>query len=281
MKNIVITGANGGVGSLLAKGLAQNGHHILCLGRREKPLKALVEDIKSQGGKASFVLADMMDDQMVMEAGQKMVNNQGHIDVWINNVGVNNHNAIGPTWTLKPEHWWTEVSLNLYTAFAGTRTAIKLMEPGNQGCIINLGGGGVQEPKPFGSAYGAAKTAVVKFTETVQIELEKSDLNIKVFAFNPGFIRNDRTEKLVESEVARTYMPKLEQILKYGEMSDIQDSINLIEAMIGGALDELGGRYFFADDKNVKALLANKADFHRAKSNLLRVKNGRCEYTEG
>ena len=113
----------------------------------------------------------------------------------------------------------------------GTRTATNLMKEKKFGYIINLGGGGVQELKPFGSAYGAAKTAIVKFTETVAVELEREGLNIKMFAFNPGFICNQRTEKLVESDVARIYMPKLEQILKYGKMSDIGFEIsgNVIE----------------------------------------------------
>ena len=181
MKKIVITGASGGVGSMLAKGLAGNGHHIICLGRNKKKLAALVNEIKLNGGNASFEVVDMMISNLVAEVGDKLIKDLGNIDVWINNVGVNNHNAIGPTWELKPENWWNEVSLNLYTTFVGTRVA------------INLGGGGVQEPKPFGSAYGAAKTGIVKFTETVNIELKDEGLKIKLFAFNPGFIKNDRT----------------------------------------------------------------------------------------
>ena len=272
MKHIVITGATGGVGRMLAIGLAQKGHHIICLGRNEKRLGELVEDIKSKGGKAGFAVADMMDEQGVERAGQRIIQDCDSIEVWINNVGVNNHNAIGPTWELDPKHWWTEVSLNLYTAFLGTQTAIKLMKESNYGYVINLGGGGVQEPKPFGSAYGAAKTALVKFTETVNIELEQEGLNIKTFAFNPGFIRNARTEKLVESDVARTYMPKLEEILKYGKMSDIQDSIDLIEGMISGHADRLGGKYFFADDKNIQEAITNRDVYIREERNLLRVR---------
>ncbi|TXG35400.1 SDR family NAD(P)-dependent oxidoreductase [Seonamhaeicola maritimus] len=271
-KNIVITGASGGVGSLLSKGLAKNGHHIICLGRREKALKELVEDIQSEGGSASFGIVDMMNDVQLVAVVESIIKESDRIDVWINNVGVNNHNAIGPTWELEPKNWWKEVSLNLYTAFVGTRTAINVMKEGNSGYIINLGGGGVQKPKPYGSSYGAAKTAVVKFSETVNLELEEENLNIKVFAFNPGFIRNDRTEELVESNVARKYMPELEQILKYGEMSDIQDSIDLIETIISGKADMLAGKYFFSDDKNIQEAIDNAETFIKETRNLLRVK---------
>ncbi len=271
-KNIVITGASGGIGGMLAKGLANKNHHIICIGRNQERLQELVSIIKCKGGSASFEVCDMMHDQAVESVGRKIVKEIGGIDIWINNVGVNNHDAIGPTWELEPENWWAEVSLNLYTAFLGTRTAINLMKTRNFGYIINLGGGGVQEPKPFGSAYGAAKTAIVKFIETVSLELKAENLNIKVFSFNPGFIKNKRTEMLVESNVARRYMPKLEQVFKYGEMSKPQDSIGLITALISGKADELSGRYFFSDDKNIDEAIANKKDVINEGKNLLRVK---------
>jgi short-subunit dehydrogenase len=271
MKNIVITGATGGVGSMLAKGFAKLNHHIICLGRNEARLKELVNSIHSDDGSASYVLADMSKENEVLAAGQKIIDDHLKIDVWINNVGVNNHNAIGPTWELEPENWWNEVSLNLYTAFLGTRTAINLMKDNNAGYIINLGGGGVQKPKPFGSAYGAAKSGIVKFTETVNLELEEENINIKIFAFNPGFIRNDRTETLVESEVARKYMPELEEILKNGEMSNIEDSLDLLTAFITGRADQLAGRYFESDDKSIETAIENSSVIIKEKKHLIRV----------
>lgn len=256
---------------MLSQGLAAKGHHIICLGRSQKRLEDMVDQLRSQGYKASLEVADMMDQQMVEVAGASILSNHGQIDAWINNVGVNNHNAIGPSWELESQDWWMEVSLNLYTAYLGTRTAIRLMKENNMGYIINLGGGGVQEPKPFGSAYGAAKTALVKFTETVNIELEQEGFNIKVFAFNPGFIRNARTEELMESEVAKKYMPNLEQILKYGKMSDISDSIELIEALISGKADALAGRYFFSDDQDIFEAIVNQKRWVEQEKSLLRV----------
>lgn len=274
-KTIVITGAAGGVGSLLAKGLAKKGHHVVCVGRSEEGVKNLANEINITitEGSASFALADMSKEEQVVACARTITNELDGFDVWINNVGVNNHNAIGPTWELEPENWWAEVNLNLYTAYLGTRVAINSMKDKKQGYVINLGGGGVQEPKPFGSAYGAAKSAIVKFTETVNIELEEEGLGIKAFSFNPGFIKNDRTEVLVESEVCRKYMPKLEEILKEGtSMSNAQDSIDLIDTMISGRADALAGKYFFADDKNIEEAIANSATFVKEELNTLRVK---------
>ncbi len=105
VKYIVITGATGGVGGMLSKGLVAQGHHIICLGRSRKRLEDLVSQLRSEGHKASLVLADMMDQQNVEEAGANILSDHGQIDVWINNVGVNNHNAIGPCWELEPQDW--------------------------------------------------------------------------------------------------------------------------------------------------------------------------------
>lgn len=258
-KIIVITGASGGVGSMLALGLAKNGNHVVCLGRRREPLVKLTREIDSQterlGGGASFEVVDMMQADAVKPAGERIIEKHGRIDVWINNVGVNNHDAIGPAWEVSPENWWNEVSSNLFTAYLGTTTAINLMKENGVGYVLNLGGGGAQEAKPFASAYGTAKTGVVKFTEIINLELEKSGSRIRTFAFNPGFIRNERTEKLVESDVCKKYLPKLGEIMKHGKMSKIEDSISLIETLISGRADALGGRYFLADDRNIEQLI--------------------------
>ncbi|KAA1242138.1 SDR family oxidoreductase [Aquimarina sp. RZ0] len=275
-KTIVITGAGSGIGKQLALGLANIGNCIICLGRSEQKLLNTIKEIKSvtskSGGHAAYFVTDMMKKDQVTDVGEKIIKQYKTIDVWINNVGVNNHNAIGPTWELDPENWWTEVSLNLHTMFLGSHTAINLMRKNNAGYIINLGGGGVQEPKPYGSAYGAAKTAIVKFTETVNIELKQEGLNIKIIAFNPGFIKNNRTEILVASKVARKYMPDLEQILKYGKMSDIQDSIKLILSFINGDMDDISGGYFFADEFDIDTIILDKKEIIKSNKNVLRIK---------
>lgn len=274
-KIIVITGAAGGVGSQVAKGLAKKGHHIVCLGRSEKSLAELSEKINIQaqsvGGSASYAVVDMTDVTAIEQAGEHIKQEFGVINVWINNVGVNNHNAIGPTWELDAANWWQEISLNLQTTYQGTAAAIRLMKDKNAGYILNLGGGGAQQAKPYNCAYSTAKTSIVRFSETVNLELEKENVNIKVFSFNPGFIKNDRTETLVESEICRKYMPQLEDILKSGVMSEAQDSVELIDVLTSGKADHLGGRYFFADDKNIEQAIENSEQIIAKEQNMLRI----------
>ncbi|WP_440875948.1 SDR family NAD(P)-dependent oxidoreductase [Thalassotalea sp. PLHSN55] len=274
-KVIVITGAAGGVGSMLALGLAKKSYHIVCLGRSARALAELVDNINStiKACRTSYYVVDMMDTGAVENVCQAINETYPKVDVWINNVGVNNHNAIGPTWELDAKNWWNEVSLNLFTCYQGTAAAIRLMKQNNSGYVLNLGGGGVHQPKPFASAYGSAKTAIVKFTETVNAELVQEQLNIKAFSFNPGFIKNSRTEKLVESDVARQYMAYLEKILKHGKMSDVQDSVELIDTLICGKADALAGKYFFSDDKNIHQAIQQSDDYVQQHRSLLRVKS--------
>ncbi|WP_111980141.1 SDR family NAD(P)-dependent oxidoreductase [Algibacillus agarilyticus] len=274
-KIIVITGAAGGVGSMLAIALAKQGNHIICLGRSSKNLAALTQQINqlspTTGGSASFEQLDMLNAEAITQVSQKIYTQFGRFDAWINNVGVNNHNAIGPSWTLAAENWWAEVEQNLKTSYLGASAAIKLMQAQPSGYVINLGGGGVQQPKPFGSAYGAAKTAIVKFTETLNLELIQEGLKIRAFAFNPGFIKNPRTQKLVKSAVARQYMPSLETILNNNQMSDIQDSVDLINAIMSGRADQLAGKYFLADDKDIEQAIQNSDEYANQAFKLLRV----------
>lgn len=87
----------------------------------------------------------------------------------------------------------------------------------------------------------------MKFTETLNHECIEEKIGIRAFCFNPGFIRNERTEALVKSEVAKKYMPNLEKVMDSGKMSDIGDSLFLLETLLSGKADHLGGHYFSAD----------------------------------
>lgn len=273
---IVVTGASGGVGSMLALGLAQKGNHVVCLGRNQKALSTLVEKINKltlpMNGSASFWVLDMMDPNAVKRIGQAIFDELTKIDVWINNVGVNDHNALGPTWELTPENWLNETNQNIYPTLNGTVTAINLMKKKNAGYIINMGGGGVQYAKPFASAYGSAKTAIVKFTETISMELVQMGLDINVFAFNPGFIRNTRTELLVKSDECKKFMPNLVDAFEQGQLSNIEDSIYLLNVLISGHADKLTGCYFQADDKNIDDVIKKASEHVEQKTYLLHLK---------
>lgn len=248
---IVVTGATGGIGQLLVSGLLNEDRHIVCVGRRASALSDLVEKLKLENGLSdehlSFQVADMSSPAEVELAASKIGSSMHRVDLWVNNVGVNNHNAIGPSWEVASDAWFEEVQLNLFTAYLGSRAAINLMKSQQHGYVVNLGGGGADTAKPFVSAYGAAKAAVVKFTEALNHECLEENNGIRAFCFNPGFIRNPRTETLVKSEVAKKYMPALEKVMESGGMSDIEDSVFLLETILSGEVSHLGGRYFSAD----------------------------------
>ncbi|MGL6313869.1 SDR family NAD(P)-dependent oxidoreductase [Vibrio sp. WXL103] len=247
---IVITGSTGGVGQLIARGLGSKNRHIICVGRNESLLINQVNELASTSSpdaKFSYRVTDMMDAAHVEDVARSIFTEFGQIDMWINNVGVNNTKAMGPTWEVEHSEWLKEVELNLFTAFAGTAAAIKVMKDQPKGYVVNLGGGGADTPKPFGSAYGASKAAVVKFSETVNQELVEQGSNIRAFCFNPGFIRNTRTEALVKSDIAQKYMPILAEVMNSDRMSSIDDSLFVLESICSGDIDELAGGYLFAD----------------------------------
>ena len=77
---------------------------------------------------------------------------------------------------------------------------------------------------------------------------------------------------MVASEVVTKYMPELAQIFYRGDMSNIEDSLYLIEKLINGEADQLAGQYFFADDKNIDQAIEHSAQFVEEKRNVLRVR---------
>ncbi|ORT52786.1 hypothetical protein ST37_00335 [Vibrio sp. qd031] len=248
---IVITGATGGIGSMLAEGLVDAQRHIVCIGRSENKLVKLVENLahthRRHAAQYSYQVADMLNQRDVERAISNTVHQHGKVDMWINNVGVNHHDAMGPSWTIEPAVWQQEVEANLYSAYLGSVAAINIMKSQPRGYIVNFGGGGADQPKTYGSAYGAAKAAVVKFTETLQQELCAEQIPLCAFCINPGFIKNERTLKLTNSTVATDYMPHLKAAMDSGQMSDINDTLWLLNSMLSGELDHLSGRYLLAD----------------------------------
>lgn len=139
---IVITGATGGIGQLLVNGLQSVERHLVCVGRRESALSDLVERVKCENGLAdehiSYQVADMSSSIDVEMAATKIKSSLGRVDLWINNVGVNNHDAMGPSWELESDEWFKEVQLNLFTSYLGSRAAINLMKSQQRGYVVNL-----------------------------------------------------------------------------------------------------------------------------------------------
>jgi NAD(P)-dependent dehydrogenase (short-subunit alcohol dehydrogenase family) len=111
----------------------------------------------------------------------------GRIDVLVNNAGI-----IGPIGPLDGNDWtgWkTAIQVNLLAPAALCRLAITQMKSQGGGAIVNLSGGGATSPRPFFSAYAAAKAGLVRLTEN--IAAESGRYGIRANAIAPGAMNTE------------------------------------------------------------------------------------------
>jgi NAD(P)-dependent dehydrogenase (short-subunit alcohol dehydrogenase family) len=179
-KVCLIVGATGTLGAAVARSFSQAGARLALTGRAEIP------EAPSQQAKTLRVKLDIRSWTEARGVLQRVHQELGSLDVVVNCSGI--QGPIGPTQTVNPEEWVRAIEVNLFGCFNLAQAAIPIMLGQGAGKIIFFSGGGATSARPFFSAYGAAKAAVVRFTETLAEELR--DQSIQVNAIAPGAVRS-------------------------------------------------------------------------------------------
>ncbi|MFI3174109.1 MAG: SDR family oxidoreductase [Bacillota bacterium] len=235
----VVSGASSGIGREICLQLSRCGAVVVCAARRKELLNDTVDLIAKENGIAEALQCDFTVPEQVEELASYVKNKYKKIDLWMNGVGVNN--VMGPVWEIGYDEWFADLDGNLKTCYIGTKCAIRAMKDQGFGRIINMSGGGVVRPEPYNSAYACAKTAIVRFTEGVSLELKEENIPIKIFAFGPGLVRTQRTIELVELPSTRKYMPGIIDKIRNDEATPIERPAEFISFIASGAVDSLVG----------------------------------------
>ena len=119
----------------------------------------------------------------------------GHIDVLVNNAGV--YGPMGPLEAIDWAEWVDAMLINIIGTVYPCRAVIPIMRRQRAGKIINLSGGGATNPMPRVTAYATSKAAVVRFTESIALELK--DYGIDVNAVAPGALATWLLDQAIEA----------------------------------------------------------------------------------
>ncbi|HUB68372.1 MAG TPA: SDR family oxidoreductase [Candidatus Methylacidiphilales bacterium] len=184
--NVVITGASLGLGRAIAEAFARNGAHLLLCARTPGPLEEAALELRKIAGPDRKILwkaCDVSDEGQVKALSSLALAELGGCDVLINNAGI--HGAKGPLEEVSWEEWRRTIEIDLFGVILPCRCFIPHMKKAGCGRIINLSGGGATGPRPFFSAYAAAKAAVVRVTETLAEELRSHHIQVNAVAPGP------------------------------------------------------------------------------------------------
>jgi 3-oxoacyl-[acyl-carrier protein] reductase len=191
-KVALITGSSSNIGRAIALEFARKGATVIVNAKSNRQGGQLVvEEIKSGGGRAMFIQADVTDPKEVKTLFCQARDVFGPPDILVNNAGA----AIGAAFLdSDKDHWIKAFETNFFSAVFCAREAAALMLPRGSGKILNTASiRGLEHTGRQGiMAYSAAKAALINFTKTLAKELAP---NIQVNAVAPGFVYTPNYDK--------------------------------------------------------------------------------------
>jgi uncharacterized protein len=181
-KNIVITGASGGIGAEMAIQCAEAGASLVLIARSLDKLEKLKDDLQSRFQADIHVFQlDVSDTDAVKTVFTDILNRLGHVDILVNNAGFG---IFREAHEASIEEIKGMVDVNVVGLMACTSMVLPIMRERRSGHIINVASQAGKMATPKSSVYSATKHAVLGYTNSLRMEL--ADLNIYVTAVNPG-----------------------------------------------------------------------------------------------
>jgi len=188
----LVTGASGGIGSAVARGLAAQGARVALSGTRAEVLQALADEI---GGNSVVLPCDLSKAAQVDALVPQAVAALDQLDILVNNAGVTRDNL---AMRMKDEEWDTVIRVNLEAAFRLCRAACKPMMKARFGRIVSITSVVGVTGNPGQVNYAASKAGLIGMSKALAQEVASRGITVNCVA--PGFIVSPMTEALPEGQ---------------------------------------------------------------------------------
>jgi NAD(P)-dependent dehydrogenase (short-subunit alcohol dehydrogenase family) len=264
-KTVLVTGASRGLGQEISEVFWRHGADVFLVARSGEILSALCAQFACTGQetqRAAHLVVDLSVSDapaLIFDALQSFT---GRIDVLVNNAA-----TIGPIGPLDGNDWtgWkTAIDVNLLAPAALCRLAIPQMKSQGGGAIINVSGGGATSPRPFFSAYAAAKAGLVRLTETIAAESGRH--GIRANAIAPGAMNTEMHNAVLRAGPALAgetdYRKAVEQAANGGAPS--VTAAELAVFLASGAAAGINGRLISAVWDPWKNLASHTAELAKS-----------------
>ena len=237
-KNIIVTGASGGIGNSIVKRLYEIWANVLASGTRIEKL----EELKKDYNNIKILNFDIAQSDKIEDFIDRATDTiGGNLDCLINNAGITKDNlAI----RMSIDEWKKVLDINLTSTFLMSKFAIKKMLKNKSGKIVNITSV-VGHTGNIGQVnYTASKAGIIAMSKSLAIEYAKKNININ--CISPGFIKTAMTEKIDEKfkEVIISKIPSA----RLGDPDDIANAVlfltsNQSNYINGETLHVNGGMY--------------------------------------
>ena len=235
----LVTGASGGIGSALARGLALAGAAVALSGRSDERLATVLGEIDGANGVAAAFPSDLSAEEAPALLARQVRERMGRIDILVNCAGMNRRMPIA---SVTPAVYDTIMDTNLRSAFFLAQAIAPMMAANGGGKIINIGSLTTTVGLNDVSVYGMTKSALGQLTKTMAIEWAPQ--NIQVNCLCPGFIATDLTEVLWNDPGRRRWM--LDRI-PAGRAGAPDDLVGLAIFLASAASNYVTGQAIYVD----------------------------------
>jgi len=268
----VVTGGGRGIGREIALALARAGASVAVAARSAHQVQATADTIICSGGRAMALPVDVTDQLGVAQAIAMVQARLGTVTLLVNNAGVGG--PIGPTWEVNATEWWRTMEVNLRGALLCVHAVLPAMVAHHNGRIVNIVSNAGVYRWPNVSGYAVSKTAVIKFTENLAVELRNE--GVTLFAVHPGIVRTGLTELVLDSAHPRDspagkVAAWFRQEIAAGHDLPPERVAQLVVQLAHGCGDALSGRYIDARN-DLTALVARADEIRRADLYTLRLR---------
>ncbi|ANQ28837.1 SDR family oxidoreductase [Vibrio natriegens] len=233
-RNALVTGGARGIGAATAKALAEDGYRVFINYVNSSAVaEQLAEEIRSKGGEAYTIQADVRDDAKI-EAMFEKVQEHGGVDVLVSNANMN--------FTAKPfiEQSWDEFAQKLndemHAAYKTAQLAAKSMKEKQFGRLVFISSTLSEVPAPNFIAHGTAKGALDSFNKYLAQELGPLGITSNIVA--PGLVETDATKDAPAEfkEMIRSFTPTQ-------RVATPEDVANTVRYLASEASSHITGTY--------------------------------------
>jgi 3-oxoacyl-[acyl-carrier protein] reductase len=198
-RSVIVTGASKGIGKGIARVFASQGARVLLVARDPGLAEAAASEIRSAGGTASALAADVSSSEDAQRIAQRATELYGGIDILCSNAGIFPAAKLSE---MTSADWDRVLDINLKGTFLSVQAALPGLRASGRGRIVVTSSiTGPITGYPGWSHYGASKAGQLGFVRTAAIELARD--NITINAILPGNIRTEGVEALGDAYIGR------------------------------------------------------------------------------
>ena len=227
-KNIIVTGASGGIGNSIINKLNTRGANILASGTKIEKL----EELKKKFDKINILPFDISQSDKIEEFIENATKQLGgSLDCIVNNAGITQDNlAI----RMSLEEWQKVININLTSTFLMSKFSIKKMLKNKSGKIVNITSVVGHTGNLGQTNYTASKAGIIAMSKSLSIEYAKKNINVN--CISPGFIKTAMTDKIDEK-----FKDQIVSKIPSGRLGEPEDIANAVLFLVSEQSNYING----------------------------------------